>query len=42
MASWCLFNSITRKVSNTNVALRHLLLETIGKKLGKEEALLNY
>ena len=37
MAPWCLFDSITREVSSTNIALRHLLLEVIGKEFGNKK-----
>ena len=38
---WYLFDCTIREVGSTNVALRHLLLEAIGKGLGKEEAQFN-
>ena len=38
---WCLFDSITREVNSTNIALRHLLLEKTSKKLDKKEAQFN-
>ena len=41
-ALWYLFNSITREISSTNIALRHLLLETIDEKLDEEKILFNY
>ena len=31
-----------KKVSSTNIALKYLLLEIIGKNLGKEEVLFDY
>ena len=40
-ASWCLFDFTTKEVGSTNVALKHLSLEVIGKKLGKKEAQFN-
>ena len=40
-APWCLFDSITREVGSTDVALGHLLLEATGKRLGEEEAQLD-
>ena len=36
-AFWYLFNFITREVNSINVILKHLLLETTNKRLGKEE-----
>ena len=40
-AFWCLFDSITREASSTNVALRLLLLEATSKRLGEEEVQFN-
>ena len=40
-APWYLFDSTTKKVGSTNIALEYLLLEATGKKLGKKEALFN-
>ena len=37
MAFWYLFNSTTRKVDSTNIALKHLLSKATGKRLGEEE-----
>ena len=37
-APWCLFDSITREVSSTNVTLGYLPLEATGKRLGEEKA----
>ena len=42
MAPWYLFNSITRKISSTNVVLKYLLLEAINKKLDKEKVQFDY
>ena len=42
MASLYLFNSTTREINSTNIALGHLLWKIIGKKLEEKEALLNY
>ena len=42
MAFWCLFNSTTREVGSTNVALGHLPLEATSKGLGKEKAQFDY
>ena len=39
MALWCLFDSTTREVDSTNVALGYLILETTGKRLGEEKVL---
>ena len=36
-APWCLFNSITKEVGSTNIALRYLLLKATSKKLDKKE-----
>ena len=41
-APWCLFNSITRKVGSTNVALGHSSSEATSKRLGKEETQFDY
>ena len=41
MALLYLFDSIIRKVSSTNVALKYLPLEAIGKELGKKKAQFN-
>ena len=41
-APWCLFNSSTRKAGSTNVILRHLPLEVIGKGVRDEETLFNF
>ena len=38
MALWYLFDSTTRKVGNTNVALWHLPLETTSKGFDEEKA----
>ena len=32
-----MFDSTTREIDNTNIFLRHLLLEAIGKKLGEKK-----
>ena len=40
-APWYLFDSITRDVSSTNIALGHSPLKATGKRLGKEEAQFN-
>ena len=37
MVPWCLFDFTIREVSNTNIALRHLLLEAIAKNLKKKK-----
>ena len=37
MALWYLFDSTMRKVANINIALKYLLLEVIGERLGEEE-----
>ena len=37
-APWCLFDSITREVGSTNVALGHSPSEATGERLGEEEA----
>ena len=42
MALWYIFNSIIKKVDNTNITLKYLLLEVISKKFGKEKVLFNY
>ena len=39
MASWSLFNSTTREVGSTDVALGHSPSEATDKGLGEEEAL---
>ena len=39
---WCLFGFSIKEVNITNVALGHLLLEAIGKKLGNKEVLFNF
>lgn len=39
MAPWYLFNPIIKKAGNTNVVLRHALLEAISKKFGEEKTL---
>ena len=41
MALWYLFDSTTREVGSTNVALGHLPSEATDKEFGKEEALFN-
>ena len=38
-APWYLFDSTTRKVGSTNVALGHLPLGVTDKRLGEKEAL---
>ena len=40
-APWYLFNSTTREVSSTNIALEHSPLETTGERLGEEETQFN-
>ena len=42
MALWYLFNSIIKDVDNTNIALGHLSLKAISKKLDKKKTLFNY
>ena len=37
-ALWCLFDSTTREVDSTDIALRHSPLEATGKRFGEEEA----
>ena len=39
MTLWYLFESTTKEISNTNLILMHLLLETTSKRLRKEEIL---
>ena len=38
-APWCLFDSTTREVGSTDVALGHSLLGVTDEELGEEEAL---
>ena len=40
-APWCLFDSTTKEVNSTNIALGHLLLKTTSKRLDKEKAHFN-
>ena len=40
-APWCLFDSTTREVGYTNVALGYSPLEATDKKLGEEKAQFN-
>ena len=42
MAPWYLFDFTIKKVNNTDIALRYLLLEATGKKLDEEEAQFDY
>ena len=42
MTTWRLFNFITKEVGSINIALGHLLLKTISKKLDKKKAQFDY
>lgn len=39
---WCLFDSCTKEVYSTDIALGHSILEATSEKLGDEKAVFNF